>query len=191
MQLTSAAFVLVGGLMVAAEPQGGFFGLGNIFNGLRGPPRFGGGGSGGGGSCRPSGANHNFGGRNYLVSWRLGCTQFTQSEGAAYCRSNGMNPVSLDDPSKEAEFVSLVAREGQPYFWTGGTVNTQARTVSWPSGRTTSTSLWSPTGGAGRPQPDNREGNERCLGVLNNFYQDGVKFHDIACHHRKPVICEA
>ena len=44
---------------------------------------------------------------------------------------------------------------------------------------------------AGRPQPDNREGNERCLGVLNNFYQDGVKFHDIACHHRKPVICEA
>ena len=35
-------------------------------------------------------------------------TVFThaQSEGAAYCRSNGMNPVSLDDPSKEAEFVS-------------------------------------------------------------------------------------
>ena len=29
-----------------------------------------------------------------------------QSEGAAYCRSNGMNPISLDDPSKEAEFVS-------------------------------------------------------------------------------------
>ena len=81
MQLTSAAFVLVGGLMVAAEPQGGFFGLGNIFNGLRGPPRFGGGGSGGGGSCRPSGANHTFGGRNYLVSWRLGCTQFTQVTG--------------------------------------------------------------------------------------------------------------
>jgi hypothetical protein len=44
---------------------------------------------------------------------------------------------------------------------------------------------------AGRAQPDNREGNERCLGVLNNFYQDGVKFHDISCHHRKPVICEA
>ena len=43
---------------------------------------------------------------------------------------------------------------------------------------------------AGRAQPDNREGNEVCLAVLNNFYGDGVKFHDVACHHRKPVICE-
>jgi hypothetical protein len=29
------------------------------------------------------------------------------------------------------------------------------------------------------------------LGVLNNFYNDGVKLHDISCHHTKPVICEA
>ena len=43
---------------------------------------------------------------------------------------------------------------------------------------------------AGRRQPDNREGNEFCVGVLNNFYNDGVRFHDIACHHRKPIICE-
>ena len=28
---------------------------------------------------------------------------------------------------------------------------------------------------AGRPQPDNREGNESCLAVLNNFYNDGVR----------------
>jgi hypothetical protein len=42
----------------------------------------------------------------------------------------------------------------------------------------------------GRSQPDNREGNERCLGVLNNFYKDGVKAHDIACSHKKAVICE-
>ena len=44
---------------------------------------------------------------------------------------------------------------------------------------------------ASRPQPDNREGNESCLAVLNNFYNDGVRFHDVACHHRKPVVCEA
>jgi len=42
----------------------------------------------------------------------------------------------------------------------------------------------------GVPQPDNREGNEFCLGVLNNFYQDGVKLHDISCHHVKHVVCE-
>ena len=42
----------------------------------------------------------------------------------------------------------------------------------------------------GQRQPDNREGDETCLAVLNNFYNDGVKFHDVSCHHRKPVICE-
>ena len=26
-----------------------------------------------------------------------------------------------------------------------------------------------------RAQPDNREGNESCLAVLNNFYNDGVR----------------
>jgi len=43
----------------------------------------------------------------------------------------------------------------------------------------------------GVPQPDNREGDEFCLAVLNNFYNDGVKFHDVSCHHLKPTICEA
>ncbi len=43
----------------------------------------------------------------------------------------------------------------------------------------------------GFPQPDNREGNEFCLAVLNNFYNDGVRFHDVSCHHLKPIICEA
>jgi hypothetical protein len=43
----------------------------------------------------------------------------------------------------------------------------------------------------GQAQPDNRErGGEKCLGVLNNFYNDGVKWHDIACHHDKAIICE-
>ena len=44
---------------------------------------------------------------------------------------------------------------------------------------------------ANRPQPDNRETDEVCLAVLNNFYNDGVRFHDVSCHHRKPIICEA
>nr|CAD7580680.1 unnamed protein product [Timema californicum] len=54
---------------------------------------------------------------------------------------------------------------------------------------------WSHTGGLNRPQPDNREPQqggapENCLAVLNNFYQDGVHWHDVACHHRKPFVCE-
>lgn len=39
---------------------------------------------------------------------------------------------------------------------------------------------WSHTGGYNQPQPDNREaaqGNdESCLSILNNFYNDGLKW---------------
>lgn len=179
---------------VTGSPQrGGFFGgLRNIFRGGRGGGNaVRGGRAQGGGRCGSSAPNHRFGGRDYLVSWRVGCTSFTQGEGAAYCRNNNMRPVSLDSPAKEAEFLGLVRNERQKYFWTGGNVNHGRNpSVSWPSGRTTSSGRWSNTGGAGRPQPDNREGNESCLAVLNNFYNDGVKFHDVSCHHRKPIICE-
>jgi hypothetical protein len=26
--------------------------------------------------------------------------------------------------------------------------------------------------------------------MLNNFYNDGVAWHDIACYHKKPFVCE-
>jgi len=185
--------LLVGLAVVSASPQGFFGGLRNFFGGGRGRGRGrpAANNNNGGGGCRSSGPNHNFQGRDYLVTWRLGCTSFTRSQGAAYCRAQGMRPISLDTPAKEREFTGLVSREGQKYFWTGGNVNHRARTVSWPSGRTTSSNRWSNTGGANRPQPDNREGDESCLAVLNNFYNDGVRFHDVSCHHRKPIICEA
>ena len=50
--------------------------------------------------------------------------------------------------------------------------------------------------GAGERQPDNRElkltgqNDEACLAVLNNYYKDGVTWHDIACYHKKPFVCE-
>ena len=49
---------------------------------------------------------------------------------------------------------------------------------------------------AGLPQPDNRAAGEQppspevCLAILNNFYADGIKWHDVACHHKKPTVCE-
>lgn len=59
---------------------------------------------------------------------------------------------------------------------------------------------WSESGGIGKPQPDNREAQqggatENCLAVLNKFYKDivpndGVHWHDVACHHVKPWVCE-
>ena len=59
-----------------------------------------------------------------------------------------------------------------------------------PSNSNTGFHDWSHTGGNGARQPDNREGGESCMAVLNNFYNDGVKWHDVACHHEKPIICE-
>ena len=58
------------------------------------------------------------------------------------------------------------------------------------------TGAWSKTGGAKEPQPDNRElkvegqHDEACIAVLNNFYADGVVWHDIACYHKKGFVCE-
>merc|ERR1712029_358852 len=86
-------------------PQFGF--LGNIFGGFLGnrgqptgqtAPAFGSSSAGaGGGRCGGGNSpNFQFQGRNYLLSWRLGCTDFTQSQGLAFCRSNGMRAVSLD-----------------------------------------------------------------------------------------------
>lgn len=54
---------------------------------------------------------------------------------------------------------------------------------------------WSETGGIGLPQPDDREykqngAHENCLAVLNQFYNDGVNWHDVACHHKKSFVCE-
>ncbi|CAG0923432.1 unnamed protein product, partial [Notodromas monacha] len=71
-------------------------------------------------------------------------------------------------------------RQGNGWVWSGSGVRFPPRNQA----------AWSRTGGGGRPQPDNREGNEVCMAVLNNFYQDGIVWHDVGCSHQKPFICE-
>ena len=130
----------------SASPQFGF--LNGLFGGRnRGRPQSNRAPSGGGGGRCGGGnrANHQFGGRNYLISWRLGCSSFTQSGGESFCRANGMRPISLDSSTKEREFLGLVGREGQKFFWTGGRVN--GRNINWPSGRRHNNVNWSNTGG--------------------------------------------
>ena len=36
-------------------------------------------------------------------------------------------------------------------------------------------------------QPNNAEGNENCLAII---VKGRPGFNDVACHHRKPVICQ-
>ena len=171
---------------------GNLFGGGNRRPAASGPPRGQFQSGGGGGGCTPV-ANYQSGGRNFWVSWRTCGTQYRGDQVPGVCSSGGMRPVSLNDPGLAQEFMNLCAREGQKWFWTGGRVSGQS--ISWPNGVSQNANqlrnLFSHTGGRGVPQPDNREGDEFCLAVLNNFYQDGVKFHDVSCHHTKPTICEA
>merc|ERR1712183_1160851 len=118
---------------VSSSPQFGFFN--GFFNMMMRPrprpqrprPQNNGevflGNSGGGGGCGGGNQpNHNFGGQDFLIFWRLGCTSFTQSAAASFCRANGMPAISIDSSAKEREFLGLVGREGQKYFWTGGNV---------------------------------------------------------------------
>ena len=76
-----------------------------------------------------------------------------------------------------------------PFIWTSGRLVAGGWTWS-ATGQPVQFTDWG-RGQGGRPQPDNREGNEVCLAVLNRFYPgDGITWHDIACHHQKAFICE-
>jgi hypothetical protein len=54
---------------------------------------------------------------------------------------------------------------------------------------------WSTTGPTGRRQPDgtlkpNGWGNEACMALLDNKYNDGLKWHDEPCNNRRVLVCE-
>jgi len=84
------------------------------------------------------------------------------------------------------------------WFWSGSGVKmapTNAKPPGWGY------QPWSNTGhktkieGKSVAQPDNAEFDinesvEACMGILNDIYEDGIKWHDIACYHTKPFICE-
>merc|ERR1711936_392674 len=95
------------------------------------------------------------------------------------------------------------------WFWAGAG-NSRMPPTNQPSQIT----FWSHTGQGKKPQPDNFEGlaagklvsvsdpigltveglqewhDEACMAVLNNHYNDGVKWHDVACHMRSKIVCE-
>merc|ERR1712168_500421 len=139
---------------------------------------------------KPKG-NYQWQGNDYLLTWRMGRNNFDWRGGVSFCKSKGMKLISLDNKEKAEHFLRLVATDRSPYFWSSGQISRDSRTLTWANGKTEPIARgqhpWSFTGRTG-PQPD---GGEICLAILNNVYRDGVKFHDVACHHRKPVVCEA
>merc|ERR1712226_1728355 len=155
--------------------------------------------------CPDAEANHFWNGKRFIITWLNGdnCKSFTGVQADNYCKAQGGRAVSLDTNEAAEHFLGESARHAQRYYWTGGRLDHKCKVLTWPSGAregwTEGTRYWSNTGGwepEPRPQPDNRqellEGGEpeTCLGILNNFYADGIKWHDVACHHKKPTICQ-
>ncbi|CAL4074651.1 unnamed protein product, partial [Meganyctiphanes norvegica] len=147
-------------------------------------------GGGGGGSC--PGADDTNGGSSYHYSWRHdGNRKYPAGQAVSYCNrlGGGWKAISIEDSSENSFVSRVISGERLDYIWTGGTKSGSG--WRWPSGGSFRGLAWSHTGGAQRPQPDNREsGGENCLAILNNFYRDGVKWHDVGCSHQKPIICE-
>ncbi|CAL4198713.1 unnamed protein product, partial [Meganyctiphanes norvegica] len=128
----------------------------------------------------------------YHYSWRHDNNRkYTHGQAVSYCTrlSGSWVPISIETEAEDSFVNRVVSGDRLDYIWTGGEKSGSG--FKWPTGSQISYNNWSHTGGARRPQPDNRErGGEKCLAILNNFYRDGLKWHDVACHHRKPIICE-
>jgi len=139
-------------------------------------------------------------------------------EGRNFCREYCMDLVSLETQQENDFFADFLESNDLDYIWTSGRLcdfkgcdreDLQPVSVNgwfWtgsnkkiPATNSTPPSWsyqpWSPTGHLEIPQPDNAEedingSKESCLGLLNNIYNDGVAWHDIACYHPKPFMCE-
>lgn len=153
---------------------------------------------------------------SYFFSWEHAPTRSLEVDwldARNICRRHCMDAVSMETPQENEFIKQRIARGNVRFIWTSGRKcnfagcdrpDLQPPNVNgwfWSGsgakiGPTTqrNTGDWSYTGGYGQPQPDNREaaqGNdESCLSILNNFYNDGIKWHDVACHHVKPFVCE-
>ncbi|XP_054270744.1 uncharacterized protein LOC128991675 [Macrosteles quadrilineatus] len=156
-------------------------------------------------------------GKGYFFSWKDPSTARQEEDWLGvrnWCRARCMDAVSLQT-SEENEWIKRhLVQDKVRYIWTSGRLcdfkgcdraDLQPKSVNgwfWTSELQklppTTNRLqndWSESGGIGRPQPDNREelqngAAENCLALLNNFYGDGIHWHDVACHHRKPFVCE-
>ncbi|XP_066987461.1 lectin-like [Macrobrachium rosenbergii] len=133
-----------------------------------------------------------YGGSDYHFSWRHdGGQNYEWGPANHYCAKLGPGwyGVSIESYDEDEFIDSIIGGDKVKYIWTGGSFDGYG--WKWASGAPFKGLDWSYTGGAGIPQPDNREdGKEFCLAVLNYFYQDGITWHDVACHHPKPIICE-
>jgi len=170
---------------------GGGFGFGGQNFGNGQGQGFGGQASNGGGQV-----HDNFRGKAYHFSWLAGGSKMTHGQAANYCRQlgGGWQMVSIESGDEDRYIVDAINRDNVEYIWTSATRSGNG--WAWGNGQGMGYTNWGRVGRfPGVGQPDNAEGQtgrpENCLGILNRVYPgDGVTWHDIACYHQKPTVCE-
>ncbi|XP_045612374.1 uncharacterized protein [Procambarus clarkii] len=132
-------------------------------------------------------------GRAYHLSWchDSGRT-YTWEQASRYCAAlgHGFQALSIETQPEQHFIATIIVKHYVTDIWTSGN-KINNRFWVWASGVASTYTNWSLTGRRGVPQPDNTEGNEDCLAVLNNHYNDGVSWHDSSCYRFRRVICEA
>ncbi|XP_014214148.1 uncharacterized protein LOC106643501 [Copidosoma floridanum] len=135
------------------------------------------------------------------------------------CREFCMDLVSMETQEENNLMYRLIISNDVPYIWTSGRVcdfkgcenrkDLEPKALYgwfWSANRekmspTNQVPLgwnynpWSQTGHNKVHQPDNAEfeingTKESCMAILNNVYNDGIAWHDVACYHEKPFVCE-
>ncbi|GBP38038.1 hypothetical protein EVAR_95163_1 [Eumeta japonica] len=140
-------------------------------------------------------------------------------DGRNICREYCMDLVSMETQEENNLIFKLIQQNDVPYIWTSGRLcdfkgceqrkDLEPKNIFgwfWSANREKISPTnqipngwgynpWSKTGHKKQPQPDNAEFDinsttESCLSVLNNVYNDGIAWHDVACYHEKPIVCE-
>uniref|UniRef100_A0A2P2HYH3 C-type lectin n=1 Tax=Hirondellea gigas TaxID=1518452 RepID=A0A2P2HYH3_9CRUS len=140
----------------------------------------------------------------------------TWLEARSFCLKNCMIPLSIQTEVEFSVIKSFMKKYKVPAVWTGGRIcdwhgcaeKLPLTTYGWfwaghntvipatdvvPQGW--SESPWSRKGHFGVRQPDNAQYeisgvHELCLAIFDDAYEDGVKWHDVACYHEMPFVCE-
>ncbi|CAG9769164.1 unnamed protein product [Ceutorhynchus assimilis] len=152
-------------------------------------------------------------GQNYFYSWRENIDEEDWLGSRNICRMRCMDAVSLDTKHENEWIKEKIKNENVAEIWTSGRIcdfkgcdrpdllpkdiNGWFWTAIFKKMAPTTdreANDWSSTGGLGFQQPDNRESiygkTENCLAVLNNVYNDGIRWHDEVCTRRRHYICE-
>ncbi|KAI5704340.1 hypothetical protein M8J75_004203 [Diaphorina citri] len=160
---------------------------------------------------------HNYFFSGHLPAFRTAKYDWLDARNA--CREYCMDLVSIETQEENNLIFKLIQQNDIPYIWTSGrlcdfkgcenrrdlepknifgwfwsaTRVKMAPTTQVPQGW--GYNAWSQSGHKKVPQPDNAEfdingTNESCVSVLNNVYKDGIAWHDVACYHEKPFVCE-